>query len=57
MAIPAVVGMVNARAVHFALWVSFLIVKHVVPQGQCKRENNITQTAVTQVQPWLTKSI
>lgn len=54
--IPVTVGIANASAVHFTLCVSFLIVMHVVPHGQCMSENSITHTAVTHVQPWHMKS-
>lgn len=48
---PAVVGIIMDRAVHFQLPVSFLMVKQLVEQGQCIRENIIIQAAVSQVQP------
>ena len=57
MSIPVTVGTVTETSVHLRLRVSFLIVKHVVPQGQCIRENSMTQTAVTQVQPWPARSV
>ena len=49
--IPHAVGRKKARAVHFQLPVSFLMVKQVVPQGKCIREKIMTHRAVTQVQP------
>ncbi|CAI3548578.1 hypothetical protein CNEO3_1020012 [Clostridium neonatale] len=49
--IPHAVGTKNETAVHFKLWVSFFIVRHVVLHGQCIREKSITFTAVSQVQP------
>ena len=48
---PHTVGMIAAAAVHFQLPLSFFIVRQVVEQGQCIRENTITHRAVTQVQP------
>lgn len=54
--IPATVGITKAKMVHFRLPVSFLIVKHVVPQGKCIKENIITQIAVVAVQPFANKS-
>ena len=50
-AIPHAVGRKKARAVHFQLPGSFLMVKQVVPQGKCIREKIMTHRAVTQVQP------
>lgn len=52
--IPVTVGTRKEAIVHFTLWVSFFIVRQVVEQGQCIRENNMVLTAVIQVQPWLT---
>lgn len=52
--IPVTVGTRKEAIVHFTLCVSFLIVRHVVEQGQCIRENSMVLTAVIQVQPWLT---
>ncbi len=49
--IPVTVGITNDSSVHFKLCVSFLIVRQVVPQGQCRREKSMTQTAVSQVHP------
>ena len=54
--IPINVGIIKAKAVHFKLPVSFLIVKHVVPHGKCIKENIITQIAVVAVQPFDTNS-
>ena len=45
------VGIKIDNAVHFQEDVSFFIVRQVVEQGQCIRENNITETAVVQVHP------
>lgn len=56
MIIPVTVGSAAARAVHFKLPVSFLMVRSVVEQGQCIREKSIVLMAVIQVQPLLTKS-
>ena len=49
---PAMVGTKKDTKVHFQLWVSFLMVRRVVAQGKCIRQNNITDTAVSQFQPW-----
>ncbi len=51
IAIPAIVGIIMDRAVHFQLPDSFLMVRQLVEQGQCIRENSIIQAAVSQVQP------
>ena len=53
---PQNVGITIESIVHLIEEVSFLTVKQVVEQGQCISENNITDTAVTQVQPLLTKT-
>ena len=53
--IPVTVGTRKEATVHFTLWVSFFIVRQVVEQGQCIRENSMVLTAVIQVQPWLTR--
>lgn len=54
--IPARVGIINASSVQRMLPVSFFMVSKVVEQGQCINENSIVFTAVTQVQPFSTKS-
>ena len=56
MRIPQTVGIKKERRVHFRLPVSFLIVRQVVAQGQCIRENKIVLTAVIQVQPFAVKA-
>ena len=56
MRIPQTVGIKKERRVHFRLPVSFLMVRQVVAQGQCIRENKIVLTAVIQVQPFAVKS-
>ena len=53
--IPITVGIKNAIAVHFQLFVSFLIVRSVVAQGKCKSEKSITFIAVIIVQPFADK--
>ena len=45
-------GRRTAAAVHRMLPVSFFMVRQVVEQGQCIRENRIMETAVAHVQPW-----
>lgn len=55
MMIPVTVGTRNETAVHFKLWVSFFMVRHVVLQGQCINEKSITFTAVSQVHPFATR--
>ena len=57
MIMPVTVGTAKETSVHLRLWVSFFIVRHVVPHGQCISEKSITQTAVSQVQPWLISSV
>lgn len=56
MNIPIIVGTAKETNVHFQLCVSFFIVRHVVEHGQWKRQNNIVETAVTQVQPFDTNN-
>ena len=41
---PVTVGSKNPMAVHFQLFVSFLIERQVVEQGQCTKENTMTHT-------------
>ncbi len=53
---PVTVGTSQETAVHFMLCVSFLMVRQVVEQGQCIKENSMVLTAVIQVQPFATKS-
>ncbi len=53
---PVTVGTSQETAVHFMLCVSFLMVRQVVEQGQCNRENSMVLTAVIQVQPFATRS-
>ena len=53
---PQSVGMRKEAITHFQPPVSLRIVKRVVEQGQCIRENSMVQTAVTQVQPLATSS-
>ncbi len=48
---PAEVGIRKAAAVLFQLPLSRRTVRQVVEQGQCIRENKITQTPVVQVHP------
>ena len=50
-AAPMAVGRATARAVHFALFVSRQMVRHVVPQGKWKRVNSMAHRAVAVVQP------
>ena len=45
------VGIIKERTVHLKLLHSFFIVKQVVEQGQCIRQNSEVQRAVNQVQP------
>ena len=54
---PQIVGIIKERAVHLELLHSFFIVKQVVEQGQCIRQNNEVQRAVNQVQPLLTNRV
>ncbi len=54
--IPTIVGIMNERAVHFILPVSFFMVRHVVPHGKCIIEKIITHIAVLYVQPFNTNS-
>ena len=49
--IPTAVGSAMATRVHFHDPVSFLIVRHVVPHGQCNIVNTIIHTAVFHVIP------
>ena len=53
---PIMVGINIDAIVHFKLCVSFLIVNTVVPHGQCINEKIITQTAVSHVHPFATRS-
>lgn len=48
---PTTVGIMNERAAHFVLPVSFFIVKHVVPHGKCIIEKSTTHIAVLYVHP------
>lgn len=48
---PQTVGTANETRVHFQDFVSFLMVRQVVEQGQCMMEKSMTEIAVTQVQP------
>ena len=50
------VGTAKETAVHFRLCVSLWIVRQVVEQGQCIKENSMVQIAVSQVQPLSTSS-
>lgn len=52
---PVTVGTSQDIAVHFMLCVSFRMVRQVVEQGQCIRENSMVLTAVIQVQPLATR--
>ena len=54
---PQTVGIINERAVHLKLLHSFFIVRQVVEQGQCIRQNIEVQRAVSQVQPLLTNRV
>lgn len=49
--IPQIVGIANAKRVHFQLPVSFFILIKVVEQGKCINENSIIFIAVRIVQP------
>ena len=53
---PMPVGMAMESRVHLALFVSLPMVRQVVEQGQCIREKSMVHTAVSQVQPWSTRS-
>ena len=53
---PITVGTRKETAVHFQLCVSLRMVRQVVEQGQCISEKSIVHTAVSQVQPWSTRS-
>ena len=53
---PVTVGIKNPIAVHFQLFVSFLMERQVVEQGQWTKENTITHNAVTHVQLFATNS-
>ena len=53
---PVTVGSKNPIAVHFQLFVSFLIERQVVEQGQCTKENTMTHNAVTHVQLFATNN-
>ena len=55
-AAPQAVGIKKASAVHLTLLVSFFTVRSVVEQGQCIRENTITQRAVVISQPFETSN-
>ena len=55
--IPMIVGVSMETRVHLRLPVSFFIVKQVVAQGQCIRENSSMETAVVQLQPFCTSSV
>ena len=55
--IPVIVGSKKEISVHLMLWVSFFIVRQVVAHGKCNNENNITQSAVIQVQPFATSKL
>lgn len=48
---PTIVGIINERAVHFILPVSFFMVRQVVPHGKCIIEKIITHIAVLYVHP------
>ena len=48
---PHKVGIAKAAAVHFQLAVSFLMVRHVVPQGKCSKQKSSVQSAVVVFQP------
>lgn len=48
---PQRVGRAKAKAVHFMLPVSFLMVRQVVPHGKWNRQKSIVQRAVAPVQP------
>ena len=50
--IPQIVGIANAKTVHFKLPVSFFMLIKVVLQGKCIRLNSITFIAVSKVQPF-----
>ena len=56
-AMPTTVGNANATAVHFLLWLSFLMVRQVVEQGQCIKQNSMVHTAVSQVHPLSTNRV
>ena len=49
--IPAAVGINAAKKVHRQLLVSFRMVRSVVEQGQCIKENNMKFIAVIKVHP------
>ena len=51
---PKAVGNRIENSAHLVLPVSFFMVRTVVEQGQCIRQNIITQIAVTAVQPFET---
>ena len=50
---PMIVGTRKETKVHLLLFVSFFIVRRVVPQGKCIKEKSIVQMAVFIVQPLL----
>lgn len=54
---PTTVGSSIAIIVHFILFVSFLIVRHVVPHGKWHNENIIVHSALQYVQPFSMRSI
>ena len=54
---PQIVGIIKDITVHLKLLHSFFIVKQVVEQGQCIRQNSEVQSAVNQVQPLLTNRV
>ena len=56
MTMPHTVGTRKDTRVHLKLPDSFLMVRRVVVQGQCIRENSMVLTAVIQVHPLFTRS-
>lgn len=48
---PIIIGKTNAIIVHFKLFVSFLIVKQVVPHGKWNKHNIKVHIAVSVVHP------
>lgn len=53
---PMRVGVIRETRVHLRLPVSFFMVRQVVAQGQCIRENSSMDTAVVQLQPFCSSS-
>ena len=52
--IPNIVGTAKETKVHLILFVSFFIVKQVVPHGKWKMVKSIVHIAVVTVQPFAT---